>query len=99
MSIQTSQLSIDRSMSGMWTVTFNNPPINMINNGTIGELHTMMSLLEEDESLKVAVFESADPEFFIAHYDTGGAAQASASGGESPLEQWREFVLRLSRAP
>jgi enoyl-CoA hydratase/carnithine racemase len=98
-SVHTSQLSIDRSMPGTCTITFSNPPINMINNGTISELHAMMPLIEEDESLKVVVFESADAEFFIAHYDTGSAAQASTNVGNTPLEQWREFVLRLSRAP
>ena len=75
---QANQLSIDRSRPGIWTVSISNPPINMLDEGTIGELHGLVPLLEQEESLKVVVFESADPDFFFAHYDTSRAGNPSA---------------------
>jgi hypothetical protein len=35
---QTHQLAIDRSREGLWTVTINDPPINMLDKQTIDEL-------------------------------------------------------------
>ena len=71
----TSQFSIDRTYPGRWTITFSNPPINMIVPTTIVELGALMRDLEADPSVKVAVFQSANPDFFIAHLDVAKAAE------------------------
>jgi enoyl-CoA hydratase/carnithine racemase len=90
----TAQLSIARESAGLWRVTFSNPPINMFVPATIVELGALMTALEADPSVKVVVFQSANPEFFVAHLDV---AQAAAQ--PEALGLWREFVLRLSSAP
>ena len=89
-----SQFIIDRTNAGRWTIAFSNPPINMFLPATIVELGTLMSELEADRSVKVIVFESANPDFFIAHLDVAKAAERPEA-----LGLWREFVLRLSSAP
>src|SRR5215472_16262529 len=89
-----SQFNIDRTYTGRWTITFSNPPINMFVPTTIVELGALMNDLEADPSVKVVVFQSANPEFFTAHLDV---AKAVAKPGV--LDLWREFVLRLSAAP
>ncbi len=89
-----SQFNIDRTHPGRWTVTFSNPPINMFVPETIVELGTLMTDIEADPSVKVAVFQSANLDFFIAHLDV---AKAVAQPGV--LDLWRDFVLRLSSAP
>jgi enoyl-CoA hydratase/carnithine racemase len=91
---EPSQFNIDRTHPGRWTITFSNPPINMFVPLTIVELGTLMTALEADPSVKVVVFQSANPDFFIAHLDVGKAAQQP-----EVLSLWREFVLRLSSAP
>jgi len=53
-----------------------------------------MTDLEADPSVKVVVFESANPDFFVAHLDVAKAAEQP-----EVLGLWREFVLRLSSAP
>jgi enoyl-CoA hydratase/carnithine racemase len=53
-----------------------------------------MTDLEADPSVKVAVFQSANPDFFIAHLDVSKAAERPGV-----LGLWRDFVLRLSSAP
>ena len=89
-----SQFNIDRAYPGLWTITFNNPPINMFVPATIAELGALMTDLEAAPSVKVVVFQSANPDFFIAHLDVAKAAQRP-----EVLGLWREFVLRLSSAP
>jgi enoyl-CoA hydratase/carnithine racemase len=86
-----SQLNIDRTYPGRWTITFGNPPINMFVPTTIVELGAFMTDLEADPSAKVVVFQSANPEFFVAHLDVAKAAERPEA-----LCLWREFVLRLS---
>jgi len=53
-----------------------------------------MTDLEADPSVKVVVFQSANPDFFVAHLDVAKAAEQP-----EVLGLWREFVLRLSSAP
>jgi enoyl-CoA hydratase/carnithine racemase len=42
---------------------------------TIDELGALMTDLEADPSVKVVVFQSANPEYFIAHLDVYKAAE------------------------
>ena len=89
-----SQFNTDRTYPGCWTITFSNPPINMFVPTTIIELGTLMTKLEADPSVKVVVFQSANPDFFVAHLDVAKAAEHP-----EVLGLWREFVLRLASAP
>jgi enoyl-CoA hydratase/carnithine racemase len=96
--VQKNQLSIDRSRPGIWIVSISNPPINMVDEETIEELHGLIPLIEQEESLKVVIFESADPDFFFAHYDTSRAKQSRGNKGPTGDRPWTDFVLRLARA-
>jgi enoyl-CoA hydratase/carnithine racemase len=88
------QFNIDRTHPGLWTVTFSNPPINMFVPTTIVELGALMTDLEADPSVKVVVFQSANPDFFIAHLDVAKAVERP-----DLLGVWRDFVLRLASTP
>jgi len=89
-----SQFNIDRTHPGRWTITFSNPPINVFVPTTILELGALMTDLTADPSVKVVVFESANPDFYIAHLDVAKAAERPET-----LGLWRDFVLRLSSSP
>jgi enoyl-CoA hydratase/carnithine racemase len=89
----SAQFNTDRTHPGRWTITFSNPPINIFVPATIVELGALMTELEADPSVKVVVFQSANPDFFVAHLDVGKAAERP-----EVLGLWREFVLRLSSA-
>src|SRR5277367_2174998 len=90
----TSQFNIDRTCPGLWTITFSNPPIKVFVPSTIIELGELMADLEADPSVKVVVFQSANPDFFIAHLDVAKAVERP-----EVLGLWRDFVLRLSSTP
>ena len=51
------------------TVTIDNPPINLMNQALYIELLKLSSELKADPALSVVVLKSADPDFFIAHFD------------------------------
>ncbi|WP_310475116.1 enoyl-CoA hydratase/isomerase family protein [Sandarakinorhabdus sp.] len=51
------------------TATINNPPINLITMALFGELAQLAITLEADPSVLVFVLKSADPDFFLAHFD------------------------------
>ena len=88
-----SQFTIAKT-PGAWTITFSNPPINMFDPTTIVELRALLGNLEADPSVKVVVFQSAHPDFFVAHFDLPKAAEQP-----EVLGLWRDVVLRLSSAP
>ncbi|MGH8317393.1 MAG: enoyl-CoA hydratase/isomerase family protein [Steroidobacteraceae bacterium] len=92
-------LMVDRVKPGLWTVTFSNPPINLLEPATITELQALVSEVVADPSAKVLIFQSADPDFFIAHFDTSQASETPRAPGPTGYAPWIDFVLRLSCAP
>jgi enoyl-CoA hydratase/carnithine racemase len=51
------------------TATIDNPPINLITRELYGELARLAQELEADDAALVFVLKSADPDFFMAHFD------------------------------
>jgi enoyl-CoA hydratase/carnithine racemase len=54
---------------GVAQITIDHPPINLFDAALIGEMFRVGQELERDDAVRVAVFQSANPEFFIAHAD------------------------------
>ncbi|MFI2230162.1 enoyl-CoA hydratase/isomerase family protein [Nocardia testacea] len=55
---------------GHWaTLRIDNPPLNLLDHRVYGELAAALERLESDPEIHVVVLESADPEFFSAHFD------------------------------
>ncbi|GAA4070125.1 enoyl-CoA hydratase/isomerase family protein [Actinomadura miaoliensis] len=55
--------------AGIVRVTLDNPPVNVLDVALMADLRHVLTTLREDDSARVIVFDSADPEFFIAHVD------------------------------
>jgi len=94
-------LSVDRRSSGYCRVTFDHPPINTITATTVAELAELVALIEHDPALRVLVFDTANPDFYLAHYDTEHDPARTAALGLGPtgMHAWLDFLVRLSRAP
>ncbi|MGY4304544.1 enoyl-CoA hydratase/carnithine racemase [Bradyrhizobium sp. USDA 4369] len=58
-----------REDNGALHVTLRNPPINLMNSQMVRELFQVSGLLMQNRGLKVVVVDSADPDFWIAHFD------------------------------
>ncbi|MFX1326243.1 MAG: enoyl-CoA hydratase/isomerase family protein [Promethearchaeota archaeon] len=54
---------------GVAFVTIDNPPINLMDMPLLAEMGRFAAQAFTDDNIRVIVYESADPEFFIAHYD------------------------------
>ena len=54
------RFSLDRSTPSLWRVTFDNPPINLIDPVMAVELDALLTEIEQDDRLAVVVFDSAD---------------------------------------
>jgi len=54
---------------GVVTVTIDLPPLNVLGGELIGALLGLLPELERDPSVRVVVFRSADPDFFVMHGD------------------------------
>ena len=50
-------------------VVIANPPVNLIDHKLFGEWMALAEELEADPDLTVVLFKSADPDFFMAHFD------------------------------
>jgi enoyl-CoA hydratase/carnithine racemase len=92
---------VDRRSAGYCRVTFDHPPINTITASTVLELAELVGLIEEDSDLKVVVFDSANPDFYLAHYDVehDPARTAALPAGPTGMNAWLDLLVRLSRAP
>jgi len=61
------RFSVTRSSPSRWRVTLDNRPINLVDPVMIVELHHLLTEIEQDEQVAVVVFDSAVPDYFIAH--------------------------------
>jgi enoyl-CoA hydratase/carnithine racemase len=93
--------SVDRPGPGYCRVTFDHPPINTITATTVAELMELVDLIEEDADLNVVVFDSANPDFYLAHYDVENDPGRTLALGVGPtgMHAWLDLLVRLSRAP
>jgi enoyl-CoA hydratase/carnithine racemase len=73
-----------------WRVTFDNPPINLIDGLMYDEMSDLMNEIEADPALKTVVFDSAHHDFYLAHYSAAG--QPSRSG----VPPWIDVARRLA---
>jgi enoyl-CoA hydratase/carnithine racemase len=81
--------SVDRRSPSYCRVTFDHPPINTITATTVLELAELVGLIEQDSDLNVVVFDSANPDFYLADYDVE----------HDPANPWLDVLVHLSRAP
>jgi enoyl-CoA hydratase/carnithine racemase len=93
--------SVDRRSRGYCRVSFDHPPINAITATTVAELAELVGLIEEDRDLNVVVFDSANPDFYLAHYDMehDPGRTAALPAGPTGMHAWLDLLVRLSRAP
>jgi enoyl-CoA hydratase/carnithine racemase len=94
-------LKVDRRSPSYCRVTFEHAPINTITATTVAELAEIVGLIEEDPDLNVVVFGSANPDFYLAHYDTEHDPARTAALGVGPtgMHAWLDLLVRLACAP
>jgi enoyl-CoA hydratase/carnithine racemase len=99
MSEPFNQLSLTRCSNAYWRVTFNHPPINLFDNNTVPELEHLLDLAEAEPKLKAIVFDSANPDFFIAHFSPAAGYKNLVTRKPNGHYPWTDIVDRLARLP
>jgi enoyl-CoA hydratase/carnithine racemase len=96
-----SRFLVIRHSDAFWRVTFDNGPLNLIDGAMNLELHQLLDQVEEDGRVAVVLFDSANPDYFLAHY----AADADMSPLEAlepsaaqPFLHWATLLIRLSKS-
>jgi enoyl-CoA hydratase/carnithine racemase len=99
--MSTPQFSLDKISESYWRITFENGPVNLLDVGSIEELAVVVERIEEAPALTVVVFDSANPDYFMAHWDLTAdrARLAAMSPGPTGLHPYLDSLLRLSKAP
>jgi enoyl-CoA hydratase/carnithine racemase len=92
---------LDRRSPSYCRVTFDHPPINTMTATTVAELAELVGLIESDPDLNVVVFDSANPDFYLTHYDPEHDPSRTVALGIGPtgMHAWLDLLVRLSRAP
>jgi len=99
--VETQQFRITRITPAYWRVTINHPPFNIYGPDSMPQLNSVITQIEKDPELKVVVFDSAVPGFFLTHYDFVPPLERTTSIAPGPtgLPALPDMLVRLSRAP
>src|SRR5580693_6207316 len=98
---KTAEIHLAQHSREYWRVTFDHPPLNIFGPEAIPQLNEIVTALETDESVKVAVLDSAVEGFFLTHYDFLAKAEDTTGlpPGPTGLQQLPDMMVRISRAP
>ncbi len=93
-------IRLERRSPFYWRVTFEMQPLNIFGPKNVPELEEIIKSLEEDQDVKVVVFDSAIEGFFLTHYDFLAKLEDSTSipPGRTGLQALPDMLARLSRA-
>ena len=95
------QVRLNKTSPSRWRVTFDNPPLNLMGPEFLVEFGKIVTAIENDEHLRVVVFESAVEGFFLNHSDFTVKLEELTSLPQGPtgLEAWPDILVRITRAP
>jgi enoyl-CoA hydratase/carnithine racemase len=98
---RTAQLRLTKRSPGYWRVTIDNPPINVMGPQMVVEFQRIIDDIENDDHVRVVVFDSAVDGYFLNHSDFTGKLEdlTSMPAGPTGLPPWPDFLSRLPRAP
>src|SRR6202035_2317141 len=83
-----------------WRVVFDYPPFNIVDATIFQGLQDLHARMDSSPSLRVVVFESANPEFYLAHFDlTGKIGNITTAVGPSGLPILLDTFVRLTKSP
>src|SRR4030081_3804034 len=83
-----------------WRVVFDYPPFNIVDATIFEGLQHLLARMDASPNLRVVVFESANPEFYLAHFDlTGKTGNITTAVGPSGLPILMDTFVRLTKSP
>lgn len=98
---KAAQVQLSKASPTHWRVTFDNPPLNLMGPEFVVEFGNIVTAIENDEHVRVVVFDSAVEGFFLNHSDFTVKMEELTGLPQGPtgLEAWPDTLVRISRAP
>jgi enoyl-CoA hydratase/carnithine racemase len=99
--MMAAQVRLNRVTDSYCRVVLDNPPLNLMGPEFVWQIRDIVTALENDDRVKVVVFESAVDGFFLNHSDFLANLEdlTSIPQGPTGLEAWPDVLVRLTRAP
>src|SRR5580692_4890423 len=83
-----------------WRIVFDYPPFNVLDATIFEGLQDLLTRMDASQSLRVVVFESANPDFYLAHFDlTGKIGNIMTAVGASGLPILIDTFVRITKSP
>jgi enoyl-CoA hydratase/carnithine racemase len=83
-----------------WRVVFDYPPFNIADAAIFAGLQELLARMDDSPSLRVVVFESSIPDFYLSHFDlTGNTGNITTAVGPSGLPILIDTFVRLTKSP
>src|SRR5258707_7748038 len=97
---ETAPMRVVVETPAYWRVVFDYPPFNIVDASIFEALQDLLARMDASPSLRVVVFESANPEFYLAHFDlTGKLGNIMTAIGASGLPILIDTFVRLTKSP
>jgi len=95
-----SPMQVIEETPGYWRAIFDYPPFNVVDGDVFQALQDLLARMETTQTLRVVVFESALPDFYLSHFDlTGKLGNVMSAIGPTGLPIMIDTFVRLTRAP
>jgi enoyl-CoA hydratase/carnithine racemase len=97
---KAAQVTLNRVTPSHCRVVLDNPPLNLMGPEFVLQVREIVTALENDDRVKVVLFESAVDGFFLNHSDFLAKFEdlTSIPQGPTGLEAWPDVLVRLTRA-
>src|SRR5258708_17906902 len=96
----TTPIRVIEETDGYWRAVFDYPPFNVVDGDVFHALQDLLVRMEKTEAVRVVVFESALPDFYLSHFDlTGKLGNVMTGLGPSGLPILLDTFVRLTKVP
>ena len=93
-------LRVTEETPAYWRIIFDYPPFNVADGTMFQALQDLLARISVDPSLRVVVFESANRDFYLSHFDlTGKLGNVMTAVGPSGLPVLADTFVRITRSP
>jgi enoyl-CoA hydratase/carnithine racemase len=100
MTVSAEPVQVVEETPAYWRVVFDYPPFNVVDATIVEGLQDLLARMDASPSLRVVVFESAIPEFYLSHFDlTGKIGNIMTAVGPSGLPILIDTFVRLTKSP
>src|SRR5258706_11772847 len=98
----TAPVRVIEETAAYWRVLFDYPPFNIVDATIFEALQDLRARMDASPRLRVVVFESANPDFYLAHFDLAdlpGSLGLIKTAGPSGLPILMDTFVRLTKSP